>query len=1046
MPDFPLQFTIRVREEIEGIHRTLEGMAGLNRQLLDSQEKFRQARTEAGSFASMFKTGLAIDIARRALDGLTTSVTGSLETLDRLSDQIEQAHLRARLGAEGYQVLGFHLRQAGGDASELVGALEFMRRTLGEASAVGSQQAKDLAELGLTYRGLAALPVEEKFERISRALMAVTDENRRAALTASLLGRSSAGLNDLIEALATRGLKSLTEEAAKSAGVLSKETAAALDDAGDRATAANEKFSKLFAGAAVSAARGKATFAELRTAVGQAVADTGGNWGQIAIATAGLTTVLIAAGPVLQGVRAATAAASAGSLGMKLAVGAAEAQIAGSQLASSFAGGLKAALSSTWVAGGALIAVALLAGLAINRAGASAVEARGQQTASENSEDTTRGGLASQLAGARDQATVDRVSTRATVLARSYGRAAAGQEDEGERTRLETLAKQYSLIVAQAREKGAAIIAANQATDAQKAATTAAEKQLAAAQTLSAELAKQAKSYQESAEKARYALADEQDKLSLLDQQLDRADADLAKESAAAELAKDAVALSAAQAKYDATVLSIANERETVEKRIADAKKAAAKADEEAAKARERAELDRQRKSAEAGRNKMEDRQDATQGTLASLDADFRRTDAEKWNERRTALQASLTAAREYLQAMKDLRALATTPEAQAQGDANVRAAGKDVAAADRDLAALGPDPNSFSDQAIAGITRLREEWNLTAKSMAESMTATLSSAQGATSNFLFDGLSGAKSWSDAWDAATLQVGQQFLRMITDQVSKLLWKSTVERSLNALGLASHVGTETAKTTATATGTASRLGMIIKEALASVYKGAVQAFESLSSIPYVGPFLGAAAMAAAVAGGIALVGKIAGHADGGYHEGAGWVSGPGTATSDSINARLSNGEWVAPVWQTKHPVYGPMIAALEAGRRGQVPGYSLGGFLRESLSFGGPKAGIFDKRVRGLMEDYNLFTGRKIYGYSTPADGDDVFLSASASEAATPAAGSGGSFSQTDLERMVRLESARNIHLHLSERGWKEAIRDDVTSIAREIYWQEQRNG
>jgi hypothetical protein len=176
------------------------------------------------------------------------------------------------------------------------------------------------------------------------------------------------------------------------------------------------------------------------------------------------------------------------------------------------------------------------------------------------------------------------------------------------------------------------------------------------------------------------------------------------------------------------------------------------------------------------------------------------------------------------------------------------------------------------------------------AQNAANAVTSTLNSALQGTSDILYNLATGSMSFKQAWGAATLQVGQQFARMATDMVAKMIWKATVERGLIAICTALHIGGETAKTGATLTGGGIRLGVAIKEGLAAVYSGAVGAFKAMVSIPYVGPILGAIAMAAALAGGLALIGKI-GHADGAI------ISGPGGSTDDRIPAMLSNGEAV-----------------------------------------------------------------------------------------------------------------------------------------------------
>ncbi|MBI5768768.1 MAG: hypothetical protein HZA93_13300 [Verrucomicrobia bacterium] len=202
--------------------------------------------------------------------------------------------------------------------------------------------------------------------------------------------------------------------------------------------------------------------------------------------------------------------------------------------------------------------------------------------------------------------------------------------------------------------------------------------------------------------------------------------------------------------------------------------------------------------------------------------------------------------------------------------------------------------PQTFGqgiEQGVSGQGGFLESLGTAAQNAASAVSGTLNGALTATQGLLYNLASGAMNFRQAWGTAILAVGQQFLQSTTEMVAKMLWRATIERALVALGVTTHVAGEQTKTAATLGGMAIRIGATIKEALASVYHGAIEAFKALASIPYVGPFLGAAAMAAAVAGGLALVSKIGGHAEGGL------ITGPGTGTSDSIVRRLSDGEFV-----------------------------------------------------------------------------------------------------------------------------------------------------
>jgi hypothetical protein len=179
--------------------------------------------------------------------------------------------------------------------------------------------------------------------------------------------------------------------------------------------------------------------------------------------------------------------------------------------------------------------------------------------------------------------------------------------------------------------------------------------------------------------------------------------------------------------------------------------------------------------------------------------------------------------------------------------------------------------------------------------------------------------------------------------MVTVMVTKMIWRATIERMLIAMGLVFHVEAEQAKTAASQEGFIIRIAMKIKEALAAVYHGAVEAFSALASIPWIGPVLGAVAMAAALAGGIALVSKI-GHKEGGY---------TANAPIDQPVGVVHGGEWVAPAWMVNDRRFQPMIATLEAARNGSS-GLSIGGFFKSIFDPGiHGKGGFLDALSRGF---------------------------------------------------------------------------------------------
>ncbi|HEX7111720.1 MAG TPA: phage tail length tape measure family protein [Mizugakiibacter sp.] len=113
---------------------------------------------------------------------------------------------------------------------------------------------------------------------------------------------------------------------------------------------------------------------------------------------------------------------------------------------------------------------------------------------------------------------------------------------------------------------------------------------------------------------------------------------------------------------------------------------------------------------------------------------------------------------------------------------------------------------------------------------------------------------------------------------------------------------------------------------IAKAIIDTYQSANAAYAALASIPYIGPALGAAAAGAAIAAGLANVAQIRSQQT--AFATGGLVSGPGTGTSDSIPARLSNGEFVQRTAAVRY--YG--VDFMDAVNNLQFPRYADGGLV------------------------------------------------------------------------------------------------------------------
>jgi hypothetical protein len=182
------------------------------------------------------------------------------------------------------------------------------------------------------------------------------------------------------------------------------------------------------------------------------------------------------------------------------------------------------------------------------------------------------------------------------------------------------------------------------------------------------------------------------------------------------------------------------------------------------------------------------------------------------------------------------------------------------------------------------------------------------------------------------------------------ELDKLETTSSLEKTQligDALGqLSSIVGQETAAGKAFA----------VAKATIDTYTSAVSAYNALAGIPVIGPALAAIAAGAAVASGIATVKKIVSvqvpNSPGGGGGNlqttpagpgerptainvsaspikfavGGMVRGPGTETSDSIPAMLSDGEFVVNARSTR--LFQPILSAINASA--DLPGFAMGG--------------------------------------------------------------------------------------------------------------------
>lgn len=190
--------------------------------------------------------------------------------------------------------------------------------------------------------------------------------------------------------------------------------------------------------------------------------------------------------------------------------------------------------------------------------------------------------------------------------------------------------------------------------------------------------------------------------------------------------------------------------------------------------------------------------------------------------------------------------------------------------------------------------------------------------------------ITGAQTWRSAMASLFQQVADAFLQQIVIQpfqqwiamqarmLALKLGFIQQEQTVDAAASAAKVAQKTTETTAVVSMDAAKAG--------------AGAAASQASIPIVGPGLAIAAMVAMVAAVMALLGNVKKFATGGL------VSGPGSATSDSIPARLSAGEYVVRATAVRQVgvAFLDSLNGLSAGPRfkGGELAFAAGGLVPE----------------------------------------------------------------------------------------------------------------
>jgi hypothetical protein len=361
-------------------------------------------------------------------------------------------------------------------------------------------------------------------------------------------------------------------------------------------------------------------------------------------------------------------------------------------------------------------------------------------------------------------------------------------------------------------------------------------------------------------------------------------------------------------------------------------------------------------------------------------------TDSEKREQKIAKLKEENKEIEKQVQALKDLAAANPGMNAQSllselgslgkKQTANNKGIGENPETLDQKNSKYGKDfsdPSKHYQSAASGLSgsllgQINEigTWGDQIERTFTKVGASIRTSLGsAFSDMLLKGGSFTSKLKSLWNSVVTNFVQAGAQMVADWAFQHTIMAAWSAMFHTKDLTLHETTEASKTSVTAVGTGTRILLGIKEGMVWLWQAGVKAMTALASIPYVGPVLAIAALAAILGTGIKA---MKGFESGGYTE---------RGKRTEVAGVTHKGEWVAPNWQVDHPVYGPIISALEEGRIG---GYAMGGFVKkmtgwktwgQSLGSGGLPSWALPG-TKKFQTKWNLLDGTSLYGAATPA--------------------------------------------------------------------------
>jgi hypothetical protein len=146
------------------------------------------------------------------------------------ASELEHLSVRLNTSVESLSELQYVARATDVDFQELVLGLEKMQKSLGTAARSGDDTGSTFKQLGIDFKVVANLPLEQQFITIAEALSRVQNEAVRASLQAAIFGRGADSLTQVIRG-GRAEIERLIDRVHEIGGVLSTEAAESADKA-----------------------------------------------------------------------------------------------------------------------------------------------------------------------------------------------------------------------------------------------------------------------------------------------------------------------------------------------------------------------------------------------------------------------------------------------------------------------------------------------------------------------------------------------------------------------------------------------------------------------------------------------------------------------------------------------------------------------------------------------------------------------------------------------------------------------------------------------